>query len=157
VLWSTERVLGVIKAPLSQLCGGRCPGSGIVMDGIGCQSLGSLVASGTEVTLLNTDLPRLSPNTTTHFKVNCLCGAVGSPPQGTRPLAFVWNLYHSLPTGVFWNMGVGGLVQTQPRKHTHAEHEATQMQHIQTHTHTHTHTKVNKTPPQIFPKRQQTA
>ncbi|KAI9516117.1 hypothetical protein NQZ68_018962 [Dissostichus eleginoides] len=59
-----------------KLCGGRCPGSGIVMDGIGCQSLGSLVASGTEVTLLNTDPPRLSPNTTAHFKVNCLCGAL---------------------------------------------------------------------------------
>lgn len=94
-------LLNGYKAPLSQLCGGSCPGSGMVMDGMGCQSLGSLLASGTEVALLNTALPRLSPNTTAHFKVSCLCGAVSSPPQGTRLLPFVWNLYRSLPTGVF--------------------------------------------------------
>lgn len=110
VLWSTERVREVIKALLSQPCGGSCPGSGTVMDGVGCQSLGSLLASGTEVALLNTDLPRLSPNTTAHFKVNCLCGALSLPPQGTRLLPFVWNLYRSLPTGVFRNVGVGWLV-----------------------------------------------
>lgn len=132
VLWSTEWVRGVIKALLSWLCGGRCPGSGIVMDGMGCQSLGSLLASGTEVALLNTDLPRLSPNTTAHFKVNCLCGAVSSPPQGTRLLPFVWNLYRSLPTGVFWNVGVAGLCLASCRRIETQTH----MQHMNTDTHT---------------------
>lgn len=113
------------EALLPRLCGGSCPGSGMLMDGMGCQSLGSLLASGTEVALLNTALPRLSPNTTAHFKVSCLCGAVSSPPQGTRLLPFVWNLYRSLPTGVFLNVGVGWLlpclVQTRRgvRTHTH--------------------------------------
>lgn len=132
-LWSTERVRGVIKALLSRLCEGSCPGSGMVMDGMGCQSLGSLLASGTEVALLNTDLPRLSPNTTAHFKVSCLCGAVSSPPQGTRLLPFVWNLYRSLPTGVFWNVGVAGWCHASCR-HTEAQ---THMQCMNTHTDTH--------------------
>lgn len=41
----------------------------------GASQLGSLLASGTEVALLNTDLACLSPNTTPHFKVNCIRGA----------------------------------------------------------------------------------
>ena len=120
VLCCAEWVREVIKALLSRVCGGSCPGSGMVMDGMGCQSLGSLLASGTEVALLNTALPRQSPNTTAHFKVNCLSGAVSSPPQGTRLLPFVWNLYRSLPTGVFWNVGVAGWCCASCR-HTEAE------------------------------------
>lgn len=144
-----ERVRGVIKAPLSGLCGGSCPGSGIVMDGMGCQSLGSLLASGTEVALLNTNLPRLSPNTAAHFKVNCLCGAVSSPPRGTRLLPFVWNLYRSLPTGVFRSVGVAGLCLTACRhtkRHTHTGMHACIGGHI--------HTEVNKTSaPKLSPKK----
>lgn len=119
-LWSAEWVRRVIKALLSRVCGGSCPGSGMVMDGMGCQSLGCLLASGTKVALLNTALPRQSPNTTAHFKVNCLSGAISSPPQGTRLLLFVWNLYRSLPTGVFWNVGVAGWCRASCR-HTEAQ------------------------------------
>lgn len=79
-LWSIQWVRGVIEALLTWLCGGSCPGSGTVMDSMRCQSLGSLLASGTEVAVLNIALPCMSPNTTAHFKVNCLCGAARSPP-----------------------------------------------------------------------------
>lgn len=135
VLWTAEWAPGVIKGLLSQLCRGSCPGSGMVMDGMACQSLGSLLASGTEVALLNTTLPRLSPNTTAHFKVNCLCGAVSLPPRGTR-LLFVWNLYRSLPTGVFWYEGVAGWCLALCR-HTEAQTHTCStwtQAHIRTHT-----------------------
>lgn len=128
----------MIKALFTWLCGGSCPGSGMVMDSIGCQSLGSLLASGTEVALLNTALPRPSPNTTAHFKVNCLCGDISSPSQVTRLLPFVWNLYRSLPKGVFWNAGVAGWCLASCR-HTEAQTCArSSSAHTQTHTHKHT-------------------
>ena len=141
VLWSTEWVRGIIKTLLSWLCGGSCPGSGIVMDGVGCQSLGSLLASGTEVALLNTDLPRLSPNTAAHFKVNCLCGSVSSPPWGTRLLPFVWNLYRSLPTGVLWNVGVAGWCFGSCR---HTRSTDTRMRRMNTHRRTYKRTHRGK-------------
>lgn len=123
------------------------------MDGTACLSLGSLLASGTEVALLNTALPHLFPNTTAHFKVNCLCGAVSSPLRGTRLLLFVWNLYCSLPTGVFWYVGVAGWCLASCR-HTEAQ---THVQHMNRSAHPNARSEVNKNPRHTFLKRQQTA
>lgn len=92
------------------LCEGSCPGSGMVMDSMVCQSLGSLLASGTEVALLNTALPHLSPNTPAHFKVNCFCGAASWPPRVTRLLPFVLEPLLLVAKGCVLECGGGWLV-----------------------------------------------
>lgn len=116
----TEKVARVIKALRTWVCGGRCPGSGTVMDSMACQSLGSLLASGTEVALLNTALPRLSPNTTAYFKVNCLCGAASSPPRVTRLLALFGTFITHCQRVCFrtWGWLAGALPRAGTQKHT---------------------------------------
>lgn len=130
----TEKVARVIKALCTWVCGGRCPGSGTVMDSMACQSLGSLLASGTEVALLNTALPRLSPNTTAYFKVNCLCGAASSPPRVTRLLALFGTFITHCQRVCFgtWGWLAGALPRAGTQKHT-------QCMSSQTQHHTHTH------------------
>lgn len=77
---------GVIKGPalLTAQEEGGCPGSGIVMDVTGCQSIRQPTSPSpsflprplaTSVALLNTDLarPPVPANGATHFKVSCVC------------------------------------------------------------------------------------
>lgn len=105
------QIRNAIKFLCTLLCGGSYPGSGTVMDSVVCQSLGCLLASGTEVALLNTALPHLSPNTPSHFKVNCVRGAVGSPPQVTRLLHFCRERLLLSAQGSVLECGGGWLVQ----------------------------------------------
>lgn len=137
----------VIKALLCRLCGGSRPGRRAVMDGVRCQSLGSLLAPGTEVALLKTDLPHLSPNATARFKVNCFCGAARSPPRGTRLLPFVGNTY-ALCQRVCFAMW-GWMPCASPRADAHVQ------QHMNMHSRTH-RTPQKKQQRQILPNSQLT-
>lgn len=81
---------GVIKALLPQ-CVGQLPWQWHGDGWRGVAVIKQLLASGSEVALLNTPLPHLSPNTTAHFKVSCLCGAGSSQAQFLfGPSCFVW-------------------------------------------------------------------